>query len=86
MRAPRRQYPSQAELPIFVRANDEKHRRKLAASGATALETGPEESALMLGGALLGALGLPDKEVCALNQHRNTEKGARAFCIALCCC
>ena len=30
---------------------------------ATALETGPEESALMLGGALLSSMGIPKEEV-----------------------
>ena len=42
---------------------DEKHRRKLASAGATALETGPQESALLLGGALLSSMGMPAEEV-----------------------
>jgi len=54
VRALKRLYP---EMPIFVRATDEKHRRKLASAGATALETGPQESALLLGGALLSSMG-----------------------------
>ena len=60
MRALKRLYP---EMPIFVRATDEKHRRKLASAGATALETGPQESALLLGGALLSSMGMPAEEV-----------------------
>ena len=66
VRSLRRIYPTQTSMPIFVRANDEKHRRKLAASGATALETGPQESALLLGGALLSSLGLPREEILRL--------------------
>ena len=53
VRALRRQYPTADKLPIFVRAVDEKHRRTLAREGATALETGPQESALTLGFAYL---------------------------------
>ena len=60
VRALKRLYP---EMPIFVRATDEKHRRKLATAGATALETGPQESALLLGGALLSSMGMPAEEV-----------------------
>jgi len=60
VRALKRLYP---EMPIFVRATDEKHRRKLASAGATALETGPQESALLLGGALLSSMGMPAEEV-----------------------
>ena len=60
VRALKRLYP---EMPIFVRATDEKHRRKLASAGATALETGPRESALLLGGALLSSMGMPAEEV-----------------------
>lgn len=63
VRALRRLYPTTKDMPIFVRAADDKHRRKLAASGATALETGPQESALLLGGAVLNKLGLPKEEV-----------------------
>jgi hypothetical protein len=48
VRALRRVYPTVKEMPIFVRADSEKHRRHLAKSGATALETGPQESALLL--------------------------------------
>ena len=68
VRALRRLYPRDGpiDMPIFVRASDEKHRRKLAASGATALETGPQESALLLGGAVLNKLGLPQEEVVKL--------------------
>jgi len=66
VRALRRQYPTATDMPIFVRAVNEQHRRKLAASSATALETGPEESALMLGGALLASLGTPKQEVLSL--------------------
>jgi hypothetical protein len=66
VRALRRLYPTVDSMPIFVRANDEKHRRKLAASGATALETGPQESALLLGGAVLSRVGLPKEEVFSL--------------------
>ena len=66
VRALRRLYPTVKEMPIFVRASDDKHRRKLAASGATALETGPQESALLLGGAVLNSLGLPQEEVVKL--------------------
>jgi len=66
VRALRRLYPTVEDMPIFVRANDEKHRRKLAASGATALETGPQESALLLGGSVLNSLGLPREEVVSL--------------------
>lgn len=66
VRALRRQYPTAKELPIFVRAVDEKHRRTLSSAGATALETGPQESALMLGGALLSSLGAPKEEVLQL--------------------
>ncbi|EOD09331.1 hypothetical protein EMIHUDRAFT_452909 [Emiliania huxleyi CCMP1516] len=67
VRALRRQYPTATDMPIFVRAVNEQHRRKLAASSATALETGPEESALMLGGALLASLGTPKQEQRALD-------------------
>ena len=66
VRALRRLYPTVKEMPIFVRASDDKHRRKLSASGATALETGPQESALLLGGAVLNSLGLPREEVVQL--------------------
>mmetsp|Transcript_49405 Transcript_49405/g.164932 ORF Transcript_49405/g.164932 Transcript_49405/m.164932 type:complete len:613 (+) Transcript_49405:704-2542(+) len=66
VRALRRQYPTATDMPIFVRAVNEQHRRKLASSSATALETGPEESALMLGGALLASLGTPKQEVLSL--------------------
>ena len=66
VRSLRRLYPTASEMPIFVRATDDKHRRKLAASGATALETGPQESALLLGGAVLSNLGLPREEVLSL--------------------
>ena len=66
VRALRREYPTATDMPIFVRAVNEKHRRKMAASSATALETGPEESALMLGGALLASLGTPKQEVLSL--------------------
>lgn len=62
-RALRRMYP---DLPIFVRAHGQKHRRKLMATGATAVETGQEESALILGGALLSSMGMPMKEVVSL--------------------
>ena len=67
VRALRRQYPTATDMPIFVRAVNEQHRRKLASSSATALETGPEESALMLGGALLASLGTPKQEQRALD-------------------
>jgi len=66
VRALRQQYPTVKEMPIFVRAADEKHRRKLAAAGAIALDTGPQESALLLGGALLSSLGFPQDEVATL--------------------
>ena len=66
VRALRRLYPRQEDMPIYVRAADDKHRRKLAASGATALETGPQESALLLGGAVLNSIGLPQEEVIKL--------------------
>jgi len=72
VRALRREYPTVSELPIFVRAADEKHRRKLASAGATALETGPQESALMLGGALLSTLGMPKQEVLSLIDDMRT--------------
>ena len=65
VRALRRQYVEN-ELPIFVRAMNEKHRRKLASSGATALETGPQESALLLGGAVLTEVGVPTSEVVTI--------------------
>jgi hypothetical protein len=51
VRALRREYTT-SELPIFVRAHGEQHKRKLMASGATALEVGPQESALLLGGGI----------------------------------
>jgi len=66
VRALRRMYPTSSELPIFVRAHGDKHRRKLMASGATALETGPQESALLLGGALLTSMNVPQEEVVSL--------------------
>lgn len=66
VRALRRQFPTVKEMPIFVRATDEKHRRKLASAGAIALDTGPQESALLLGGALLSRLGFPQDEVARL--------------------
>jgi len=66
VRALRRLYPTAKDMPIFVRAVDEQHRRKLSASAATALEAGPEESALMLGGAVLSSLGCPREEVLSL--------------------
>jgi len=66
VRALRRLYPTSSEMPIFVRAHDDKHRRKLKAAGATALETGPQESALLLGGAVLKQVGLPAEEVVKL--------------------
>ena len=72
VRSLRRIY-STDEMPIFVRANDEKHKRKLAASGATALETGPQESALLLGGALLSQLGLPKEEVMSLLDEKRKD-------------
>lgn len=75
VRALRREYPTVTEMPIFVRAVDDKHRRKLAASGANAVETGPQESALLLGGALLTNLGVPQEEVAALID----EKRARLY-------
>ena len=77
VRALRRLYPTVEDMPIFVRANDEKHRRKLAASGATALETGPQESALLLGGSVLNSLGLPREEVVSLIDDTR-ERRARA--------
>jgi CPA2 family monovalent cation:H+ antiporter-2 len=73
VRSLRRLYPSFGDMPIFVRANDEKHRRKLAASGATALETGPQESALLLGGALLSSMGLPKEEVVSLIDEKRVD-------------
>ncbi len=66
VRALRRMYPSSEELPIFVRAHGDQHRRKLMASGATALETGPQESALLLGGAILTSMNVPQEEVVSL--------------------
>jgi len=72
VRALRRPYPV-GEMPNFVRATDEKHRRKLAAQGATAVETGPQESALLLGGALLSTMGLPKEEVVQLIDDARTE-------------
>jgi len=70
VRALRRVYPTVKEMPIFVRADSEKHRRHLAKSGATALETGPQESALLLGGAVLSSLGMPREEVVSLIDDR----------------
>jgi Kef-type K+ transport system membrane component KefB len=66
VRALRRLYPNPDEMPIFVRAYGTQHRRKLMAVGATALETGPQESALLLGGAILTSMGVPQEEVVLL--------------------
>ena len=66
----KRLYPS---MPIFVRATDERHRRKLASAGATALETGPQESALLLGGALLSSMGMPTDEVLNLIDDKRAD-------------
>ena len=66
VRALRRLYPNPDEMPIFVRAYGTQHRRKLMAVGATALETGPQESALLLGGAILSSMGVPQEEVVSL--------------------
>jgi CPA2 family monovalent cation:H+ antiporter-2 len=78
VRSLRRLYPTVDEMPIYVRATDEKSRRKFAASGAIALETGPQESALLLGGALLSGLGLPREEVLALiDEKRNKMYSTR---------
>ena len=66
VRALRRLYPNPGEMPIFVRAYGTQHRRKLMAVGATALETGPQESALLLGGAILTSMGVPQEEVVLL--------------------
>ena len=66
VRALRRLYPNPGEMPIFVRAYGTQHRRKLMAVGATALETGPQESALLLGGAILSSMGVPQEEVVSL--------------------
>ena len=73
VRALRRLYPKPKDMPIFVRANDERHRRKLVASGAAALETGPQESALLLGGALLSTIGFPQEEVVKLIENTRTD-------------
>jgi len=72
VRALRRQYPEVSDLPIFVRAADEKHRRKLASSGAIALDSGPQESALLLGGALLSGLGFAQEEVATLIDEKRS--------------
>jgi len=73
VRALRRQYPDVSELPIFVRATDEKHRRKLSASGAIALDSGPQESALLLGGALLSGIGFSQEEVATLIDEKRSS-------------
>ncbi len=73
VRALRRLYPNFKEMPIFARAVDEKHRRKLATAGSIALETGPQELALLLGGSLLNSLGFPREEVYStIDDLRNT--------------
>ena len=72
VRALRRLYTPQ-EMPIFVRAHGDKHRRKLMSSGATAVETGPQESALLLGGALLSSFGFPREEVVSLIDDTRTS-------------
>lgn len=66
VRALRRLYPTASEMPIFVRAVDKRHARLLQTSGATALETGPQYSSLMLGGAILSSLGMPTLEVLSM--------------------
>ena len=66
----KRLYPS---MPIFVRASDERHRRRLSKAGATALETGPQESALLLGGALLSSMGMPTDEVLKLIDDKRAD-------------
>jgi len=65
----RRDYP---DLPIFVRASDEKNRQMLAQEQAKGIVTGPQESALLLGAAVLKSTGKNDLEVISLiEEERN---------------
>lgn len=69
----RRLYPTVSEMKIFVRAVDKKHAGLLTASGAIALETGPMYSSLMLGGAILSSLGMPQDEVLSMIDEKRTN-------------
>lgn len=69
----RRDDPDLKDLPVLVRARNDKHRRKMEALGAIALETGPEESSLMLGGTTLLKLGVKPEEVEVLVEEKRQD-------------
>jgi CPA2 family monovalent cation:H+ antiporter-2 len=55
-----RRYP---QLDIFVRARDNRHRRRLEAAGATGIIHETFEMSLQLGGAVLRSLGTPNRTI-----------------------
>jgi len=68
VRAVRREFP---ELPIFVRARDERHALALKGDGATIAIPETLEASLQLAGYVLERLGMPDDVLSRLIQEQN---------------
>jgi len=68
VRAVRREFP---ELPIFVRARDERHAQALKGAGATIAIPETLEASLQLAGYVLERLGMPEDVLSRIIQEQN---------------
>ena len=64
-------------LHIFVRARDNRHRRRLEAAGATGIVHETYEMSLQLGGNVLRRLGTAEDKVTEIIQEHRAEDYAR---------
>jgi len=67
------------QVPIFVRARDAEHARRLLAAGATFANPDSIEATLQLGEALLGGVGVPDEMARRIISERREAEMARAL-------
>lgn len=65
------------DLPIFARARDTQHARRLLAAGATRAVPETVEASLQLGEALLAGAGLPEDAAHAVVELRRSEERER---------
>jgi len=73
VRALRREYPNKDQMPIFVRALDERHRQSLSDKDVTVIVKGPQEMSLQLGAAALLNSGLEEGEVFDLIEDKRKD-------------
>jgi CPA2 family monovalent cation:H+ antiporter-2 len=72
----RRAWP---HIPVYARARDGEHARRLHAAGAALASPDSIEAALQLGEALLNGVGIPDEVARRIINERREEEVAKAL-------